>query len=138
MRAHPGRLDPGQRRQDVWRAADRARPGVDPQVAAAAADILQQAVSFGTGTGADIGRPQIGKTGTDDGYTDAWFVGAVPQLSAAVWIGFPQGQIAMDTPRTRITVFGGTWPADIWRTFMTDATARPARAAVPDAQGRAT
>ncbi|MEX2275601.1 MAG: penicillin-binding protein [Actinomycetota bacterium] len=106
----------------LWKPAERGRLAVDPQVAAAAADILQQAVTFGTGTGADIGRPQIGKTGTDDGYTDAWFVGAVPQLTAAVWIGFPQGQIAMDVPRTRITVFGGTWPADIWRTFMVDAT----------------
>ncbi|MEX2101549.1 MAG: penicillin-binding transpeptidase domain-containing protein, partial [Actinomycetota bacterium] len=105
----------------LWRSSESPRPAIDPQVAAAATDILQKAVQFGTGTGANIGRPQIGKTGTDDGFTDAWFVGAIPQLVAAVWIGFPEGQIAMDTPRTRITVFGGTWPADIWRTFMTNA-----------------
>jgi hypothetical protein len=34
----------------------------------------------------------------------------------------------MEPPRTRITVFGGTWPAQIWRLFMDRATANlPAR-----------
>jgi penicillin-binding protein 1A len=80
-------------------------------------------VQYGTGTAANIGRPQIGKTGTEDLYRDAWFIGAIPQLVAAVWVGFPQGQISMAPPTTRITVFGGTWPAQIWHTFMTAATA---------------
>ena len=75
------------------------------------------------GTAANIGRPQIGKTGTDDNHDNAWFVGAVPQLSAAVWVGFHEGQIPMEPPRTRITVFGGTWPAQIWRLLMQRATA---------------
>ena len=73
---------------------------------------------YGTGTAANIGRPQIGKTGTNQNYADAWFVGAIPQLVAAVWVGFPQGQISMYGGFTRITVFGGTWPAQIWRLFM--------------------
>ena len=38
--------------------------------------------------------------------------------SPAVWVGFPQGQISMYGGFTRITVFGGTWPAQIWRLFM--------------------
>jgi membrane peptidoglycan carboxypeptidase len=45
-------------------------------------------------------------------------VGAIPQLVAGVWVGFPQGQISMYGGFTRITVFGGTWPAQIWRLFM--------------------
>jgi penicillin-binding protein 1A len=44
-------------------------------------------------------------------------------MVAAVWIGFPQGQIPMEPPRTRITVYGGTWPAQIWRLLMLQATA---------------
>jgi membrane peptidoglycan carboxypeptidase len=95
---------------------------VDPQIAAAANDILQDVVLYGTGTAANLGRPQIGKTGTDDNHDNAWFVGAVPQLSAAVWVGFHQGQIPMEPPRTRITVFGGTWPAQIWRLLMQKVT----------------
>jgi penicillin-binding protein 1A len=107
----------------LWQADPRPEQVVDPQVAAAANDILQDVVLYGTGTAANIGRPQIGKTGTDDNHDNAWFVGAVPQLSAAVWVGFHEGQIPMEPPRTRITVFGGTWPAQIWRVLMQKATA---------------
>jgi penicillin-binding protein 1A len=95
---------------------------VDPKVVAVADDILQKAVLFGTGTNAIIDRPQIGKTGTEDNYTNAWFAGAIPQLTAAVWVGYPEANLSMQPPRTRITVFGGTWPAQIWRLFMTNAT----------------
>ena len=35
-----------------------------------------------------LDRSVGGKTGTTDGYYDAWFVGASPFFSAAVWIGF--------------------------------------------------
>jgi penicillin-binding protein 1A len=106
----------------LWQASPQPTQVVDPQVAAAANDILQDVVLYGTGTAANLGRPQIGKTGTDDNHDNAWFVGAVPQLSAAVWVGFHQGQIPMEPPRTRITVFGGTWPAQIWRLLMQKAT----------------
>src|SRR5207245_2880134 len=95
----------------------------DPSITSVANSILQKVVLYGTGVAANIGRPQIGKTGTGQNYTNAWFVGAVPQLVTAVWVGFPQGQISMQPPRTRITVFGGTWPAQIWRLFMLKATA---------------
>ena len=44
--------------------------------------------------------------------------GCDPQLSAAIWVGYHRGQIPMEPPRSRITVFGGTWPAQIWRTLM--------------------
>ena len=60
--------------------------------------ILNEAVLFGTGTAANIGRPQIGKTGTAMDHSDAWFVGAIPQMVASVWIGYPQGQIRMEPP----------------------------------------
>jgi penicillin-binding protein 1A len=107
----------------LWEPDLESKLVIDPHVIAAADDILQKVVLYGTGTGANIGRPQIGKTGTEDLYRDAWFAGAVPQLSVAVWVGFPKGQISMAPPRTRITVFGGTWPASIWRQFMLKATA---------------
>ena len=106
----------------LWQADPEPAQVVDPQVAAAANDILQDVVLYGTGTAANLGRPQIGKTGTDDNHDNAWFVGAVPQLSAAVWVGYHEGQIPMEPPRSRITVFGGTWPAQIWRLLMQRAT----------------
>ena len=85
----------------LWQADPEPTQVVDPQVAAAANDILQDVVLYGTGTAANLGRPQIGKTGTDDNHDNAWFVGAVPQLSAAVWVGFHEGQIPMEPPRTQ-------------------------------------
>ncbi|HET6712147.1 MAG TPA: transglycosylase domain-containing protein [Actinomycetota bacterium] len=109
--------------ETLWQARPHPKQVLEPQVASAAADILQDAVSYGTGRSAIIGRPQLGKTGTADTHTNAWFVGAIPQLTAAVWIGFHEGLIPMEPPRTRITVFGGTWPAQIWRLFMLRAAA---------------
>ncbi|MFQ9936586.1 MAG: penicillin-binding transpeptidase domain-containing protein [Phascolarctobacterium faecium] len=50
-------------------------------------DIMRDVFVDGTAGGAGIGRPAAGKTGTTDDYTDAWFVGFTPNLSAAVWIG---------------------------------------------------
>jgi penicillin-binding protein 1A len=120
----------------LWQADPQPQQVVDPQVAAAANDILQDVVLYGTGSAANIGRPQIGKTGTDDNHDNAWFVGAVPQLSAAVWVGFHEGQIPMEPPRTRITVFGGTWPAQIWRLLMQKATASLPKEAFPTPEVR--
>jgi penicillin-binding protein 1A len=109
----------------IYQATPHPEPVVDPAVAAEAVDILKGVVSSGTGAGANIGRPQFGKTGTAQNASDAWFVGAVPQLATAVWVGFPQGQIPMCCGNVRIsTVYGGTWPASIWRAFMLAATAR--------------
>ena len=107
----------------LWSANTTGDRVLDPQIASVANEILNEAVLYGTGTAANIGRPQIGKTGTAMDHNDAWFVGAVPQMVAAVWVGFPQGRIRMEPPRTRITVFGGTWPAQIWRLLMLEATA---------------
>jgi membrane peptidoglycan carboxypeptidase len=106
----------------IWSANASGDRVLDPQVASVTNEILHEAVLFGTGTAANIGRPQIGKTGTAMDHSDAWFVGAIPQMTAAVWIGFPDGQIPMEPPETRITVFGGTWPAQIWRLLMLEAS----------------
>ena len=107
----------------IYEASSTPKPAVDPAIAGEAVDILSGVVQGGTGTGANIGRPQFGKTGTAQNASDAWFVGAIPQLATAVWVGFPQGQIPMCCGNVRIsTVYGGTWPASIWRAFMLEAT----------------
>jgi penicillin-binding protein 1A len=86
---------------------------------------LNQVVENGTGTGAKFGQPAAGKTGTTDEYRDAWFVGYTCSLTSAVWMGYPG---APDTaPRYMnsvhgVQVTGGTFPATIWRKFMTEAT----------------
>lgn len=78
--------------------------------------MLEGVISHGTGTGADIGRPAAGKTGTTDNNVDAWFVGYTPTIVTAVWIGDDSGSHSLGE------VYGGTIPASIWRDYMTVAT----------------
>jgi membrane peptidoglycan carboxypeptidase len=81
--------------------------------------ILQKVVTEGTGHRAALGdRPVAGKTGTTENYGDAWFVGYVPQLTVAVWVGYPRALKPMETEYHGDPVAGGTFPADIWHTFM--------------------
>src|SRR3712207_6008854 len=77
-------------------------------VARKATDILKQNVQSGTGTSANIGCPAAGKTGTTDNHTDAWFVGYTPNLSTAVWVGYPNRRVEMYPPVTPISAAGGT------------------------------
>jgi penicillin-binding protein 1A len=86
-------------------------------VAYEATKVLEQNYYSGTGTGANIGRPAAGKTGTAENWSDAWFAGYTPQLQTTVWVGYPQGQIPMESVHG-ISVAGGTFPAEIWRRFM--------------------
>ncbi len=107
----------------IYQANETPRLVVDPGIAFSVDRILQEVVQQGTGVQANIGRPAAGKTGSTQNNWDAWFVGFTPQLVAAVWVGYPRGQIPMVAPRTRIpVVLGGTWPAEIWHAFMVNAT----------------
>lgn len=95
-------------------------------------DVLRQVVERGTGVAARIGRPVAGKTGTSQEWRDAWFVGFTPELSTAVWVGFPDRQRSMIPPVTRILVTGGSWPAEIWNLYSSAALADvPVRDFVP-------
>ncbi len=102
--------------------------------------VLQQVVTNGTGVKARIGRQVAGKTGTAENYSDAWFVGYTPELSTAVWVGFPAAMTPMVPPTTPLTITGGTWPAEIWQSYQGAALAdRPATAfgSVADAEADA-
>ncbi len=95
---------------------------LDPQIAATMNSLLRRVIDAGTGTRARIGRDAAGKTGTTDDHRDAWFVGYVPQLVTAAWVGY-------EVPREmrgilgHATISGGTVPAAMWATFMSDAVA---------------
>jgi membrane peptidoglycan carboxypeptidase len=95
---------------------------IDPNVARTATKMLTGVLRSGTASSTlgSFPRPAAGKTGTTDHNQDAWFVGYTPQYTAAVWMGNPNGEIPM-TNVGGITVFGATYPARIWRTFMEDA-----------------
>jgi len=101
---------------------------LDPQVAAAAVDILRGVVGpGGTGYRAAIGRPVAGKTGTTTSFADAWFTGFTPQLATSVWVGDPLRQTPMAGQFNGGPVYGGTFPALIFHDYMAAALAAPPR-----------
>lgn len=93
-----------------------------PEQAGRVTFALQQVIQGGTGRQANFGRPAAGKTGTTQNNADGWFVGYTPDLTAAVWMGHPEGQIPMRQVHG-MTVQGGNFPARIWAAFMKAATA---------------
>ena len=105
----------------IFRAVPTIERALDAEVADQVTAVLTEAVRRGTGQEAKIGRPVAGKTGTSEGQYDAWFVGYTPELAAAVWVGFPQGDRPLEAPHTPYTITGGTWPAQIWARFATGA-----------------
>ena len=97
---------------------DNRREGerrIEPQIARLVNQTLQHVVLSGTGTRARLNRPVAGKTGTSNNAENVWFVGYTPQLSTAVWLGSPDGNVSMG----RAT--GGTYAAPIWRNFTAEA-----------------
>jgi penicillin-binding protein 1A len=84
--------------------------------------LLHDNITEGTGTAAYTGcTGQAGKTGTTDEYTDAWFSGYQPNLATAVWVGYPESNDVSMSSVHGITVFGGTFPAEIWHSLYSDA-----------------
>lgn len=90
---------------------------IDEKVAYVLTDMMRGVIERGTGTGASIGRPAAGKTGTTSDYVDAWFVGFTPDLVCAVWMG-------LDSSGSLSGITGGDLPATIWRKFMAEALAK--------------
>jgi penicillin-binding protein 1A len=76
--------------------------------------MLQAVIEDGTGRAAKIGRPAAGKTGTSEGFRDAWFIGYSADLLAGVWLGNDDA-----SPMKGVT--GGGLPARLWRDFMIEA-----------------
>jgi penicillin-binding protein 1A len=60
-----------------------------PQVAFEVAYMMRGVVDRGTAFAAHtLASPIAGKTGTTNGYTDAWFMGFSPEYTVGVWIGY--------------------------------------------------
>ena len=94
------------------------RQVMEPVVADTVTSVLRGVLDSGTGTGARIGRPAAGKTGSTNGSKAAWFAGYTPELATTVWVGKP---VPVNMQRVTINgrfyrqVYGGTLPAKIWQ-----------------------
>jgi penicillin-binding protein 1A len=105
----------------IYQNTDTGHRVLDVQVAREEQQMMFAPVRSGTAskTLGNFPRPIAGKTGTTDKSVDAWFVGFAPQLTAAVWMGNPDGEIKMVIGGRQ--VFGADYPAKIWRAFMLSA-----------------
>ena len=78
-------------------------------------DILEGVVTRGTAAKMkwyDSSDTEVfAKTGTTNDSKDGWLCGASPYYSLAVWVGY-------DSPRTLNNLYGGTYPAQIWKECM--------------------
>ena len=107
----------------VYQRGVKTYQALDPVLAAAVRRPMERVVCCGTARRAIIEDiPQAGKTGTHQAYRDAWFVGYVPNFTTAVWVGYPDEQIALRdvviNGENYTRVFGGSVPAPIWKEFM--------------------
>jgi len=96
----------------------------DPAAAAAVRKTLEVAAQYGTGTRATLDdRPIAGKTGTHQGFREAWFIGFIPQYTSSIWIGFAEEQLPLTDVEINGEVIknvsGGRVPAPMWKEFMT-------------------
>lgn len=96
---------------------DPAQQLVPDYVAAGITDLLQTAVSIGTGRAAQIGRPVAGKTGTTSSNKDGWFLGFSSGITTGVWMG-------RDDAHPVPGLQGGTAPARAFAAYMRVATAK--------------
>ena len=102
-----------------------------PETSYTIRSMLQDAVRSGTGKPASIPKYTVfGKTGTSNDFIDAWFVGGVPGMTTAVYVGRDDNK-----PIGR-RAFGGTVAAPVWKKFMTYAVGeRQTPANFPNAPG---
>jgi penicillin-binding protein 1A len=106
----------------IYRNTPDCARAIPRSVAEEETAMLEGVISSGTGTAAQIGRPEAGKTGTGQDYQDAWFVGYVPQLCTGVWVGYAKAEIPMRSVPGYGEGFGGVLAAPIWHDFMLYAT----------------
>ncbi len=80
--------------------------------------MLEGVVQHGTAVAATrLKIPLAGKTGTTNDFTDAWFIGFSPSLTAGVWVGFDE-KISLGAKET-----GARAALPIWMDFMSAASA---------------
>lgn len=94
------------------RPRPRAAQVIDAMTAYQTVHILEGVIQRGTATVLrDLGRPIFGKTGTNTGPTNVWFVGGSADLVAGVYLGYDRNQPLGGYAQ------GGTIAAPIFRQF---------------------
>jgi penicillin-binding protein 1A len=104
----------------LYQHTPKTTTATTPQVAAVTTELMRGVVQRGTAAVASVlGQPLAGKTGTTDDYSNAWFIGFTPTLTAGAWVGY-------DNPRSLGRGEAGAVAAlPIWTAFMREARTDP-------------
>ncbi len=90
-----------------------------PQVAYELAWMMKGTIDRGTAYAAHtLQDPLAGKTGTTNGYTDAWFIGFSPEFTVGVWVGYDDPSRSLGGGATGADVALPIW-IDIFKQFET-------------------
>ncbi|MDH4248099.1 MAG: PBP1A family penicillin-binding protein [Deltaproteobacteria bacterium] len=102
---------------EVMKSEPESTQAISEASAYLLSDMLRDVVRmpWGTANRAMEGykRPSGGKTGTTQNYTDAWYIGFIPQMVTGVYVGFDDPTISLGPSET-----GSRTAAPIWRQFM--------------------
>jgi membrane peptidoglycan carboxypeptidase len=103
----------------LYEAHEESARAISETTAFLMSTMLADVVNAGTANRArQLGftLPAAGKTGTTNGFNDAWFIGYTPTLVAGVWVGF-------DQPKTILpNGFAADVAVPVWAKFMKAAT----------------
>lgn len=105
---------------------------IRPQTAYILTSLLKGVIEDPQGTGArarSLGLDVAGKTGTTNGYFDAWFIGYSAQVSAGVWVGFDKER---SLGRGEV---GGRSALPIWVDYMKSAHEQLPQMTLPVPEG---
>jgi membrane peptidoglycan carboxypeptidase len=111
--------------QVIYSGTPDAKQVIPTTVARDATYALQSVITdpHGTGTRARLadGRDAAGKTGTTTDFRSAWFCGYTKELASCVAMFRGHGtdkELLKGIPGAVKGVYGGTYPARIWKAFM--------------------
>ncbi len=114
----------------IYQAEQVPTEVMSSQTAYLMTSMLKTVVDSGTGTKAKMKWPVAGKTGTTQlpdlasfkgkkGNTDAWFAGYTTEYTGITWMGFDR----TDPNHYMKMIYGGKYPALIWKQVMQTAMA---------------
>ena len=102
----------------IYEAQTNKREAISEETAYLMVSMLQSAMEPG-GTGYSsrtiygLKRPTGGKTGTTQEFTDAWYMGFIPQIAAGTWIGFDDPLMTLGQKNS-----GAVVALPVWAKFM--------------------
>lgn len=101
----------------IYESKSRRTEALNRSTAYIITNMLEDAINHGTGGSArwkhHFMAPAAGKTGTTNEYSDAWFLGFTPRLTAGVWVGFDDHTLKLGRSGT-----GAETALPFWAEFM--------------------